>query len=531
MNATESTIQSRNAVPVWPGAMLIGLIVTVGLVARFWAWAEITIRIWLFQFILTASGDLLGPQLNFTNIYYQFPMTVMLEAPELVADGDAFMLARRMRLTLGEFPIAGRAIQIAEVRFVHPILRFIWKEDGSLVGLNSGFIKSFEGEQYTDKFSTKPSDFLAIRVIEVENGSLAFEPEQGERIRLDDITMEFNASPSEDSPGLYRLDAQIKREPVLQLELQSALNIDTGDWDIEHFLGDLSVDPSKSDELPADIKTIIERYNIIGDLGLRSSGRVPLADLKNADLELELMLERSNASIGEYRIPIPKLLADMQIKDEAIQLDHMVIDLERNGHMTLTGNLSLKEPRPFDVRFDFTRVHLNSLIEKVSSKSPGYTGFLGSTGEIHSTVKDVLGDLSGRCVMTLEQGDILHVPLVSGLQEAVLGRQEWPMGNDTGSMTVELTPDRAEIDDLVLEGDHMGVRGQGEVYFDGKINFRFNAGPLEKLQINLNEVGDVLGFITDRLVTYQVTGTWNDPHFSARLLGLGTRHRSTRPGN
>ena len=50
---------------------------------------------------------------------------------------------------------------------------------------------------------------------------------------------------------------------------------------------------------------------------------------------------------------------------------------------------------------------------------------------------------------------------------------------------------------------------------------RFNAGPLEKAQESIPLVGDVLGLLTDRIVTYHVTGTWSKPKFDVRPLGLG----------
>ena len=64
------------------------LLVASGMLIRFWAWAEITIRIWLFNFVMLASGDVLGPTLHFTNLQYTFPMTVTLQAPELEEDGS-----------------------------------------------------------------------------------------------------------------------------------------------------------------------------------------------------------------------------------------------------------------------------------------------------------------------------------------------------------------------------------------------------------------------------------------------------------
>ena len=103
--------------------------------------------------------------------------------------------------------------------------------------------------------------------------------------------------------------------------------------------------------------------------------------------------------------------------------------------------------------------------------------------------------------------------------------ERWPRGHDRSSMEIALNSRRVEIDDFILEGDSLGVRGSGEINYDGTVNFRFNAGPLEKMQMQLGVIGDVFGFLTDRLVTYQVTGTWEDPVFNGRPLGLGTAHR------
>ena len=79
------------------------------------------IRILLFQFIVTASGDLLGPQLTFTNLYYDFPFTAVLQQPQLTSEGETVIMAKRLRLTLEHIPVAGQAIMISEVQFVEPV--------------------------------------------------------------------------------------------------------------------------------------------------------------------------------------------------------------------------------------------------------------------------------------------------------------------------------------------------------------------------------------------------------------------------
>tara|TARA_Y100000589_G_scaffold27325_1_gene22805 strand:- start:12781 stop:14379 length:1599 start_codon:yes stop_codon:yes gene_type:complete len=511
---------------VVPAALLIGLLVASGMLIRCWAWIEVSIRIWLFNFIMLASGDILGPQLNFTGLQYSFPLTVTLQAPELQEEGRTFLSARRMRLTLERIPAAGRAVEISEVQFVRPVLRVRWNEDGSLLGLNPRFIKSLQGEEYTSSISTNPSDFLSIRLIEVVRGSLHFEPYRSGVVRIDDITMRVDATPREGHPGLYSIDSSVERPPFLGIDLDGSVNIDTGDVLVDNFIAKLQIDPADIGSIPDDVRTIVDEYSIVGDVGLRIDGLVPLVDPIASELMVELMVEQGGAMVSDYRIPIPKLVADLQLHGKRLVMEQLVMQLPRSGSMHMTGDLALESPRDFDLQFDINDLRLETIIAQLQDDHPRYSGSVGMSGEVASRLDDPLGHLSGNGSVHLSHGDILNVPVVQGLQDAVLGRSEWPMGDDEASMLFALEPNRVVIDDFSLEGDHLGVRGEGELYFDSRINFRFNAGPLEKLQMNLGAVGDIFGFITDRLVTYQVTGDWSTPRFSGRVLGLGTEHRS-----
>ena len=85
------------------------MLVVSGMLIRFWAWVEMVIRILLFQFIVTASGDLLGPGPTFTNLYYDFPFTAVLQQPQLTSEGETVIMAKRFRLTLEHIPVAGQA--------------------------------------------------------------------------------------------------------------------------------------------------------------------------------------------------------------------------------------------------------------------------------------------------------------------------------------------------------------------------------------------------------------------------------------
>ncbi len=522
---------ARPVVPVVPGSLLLLLLVVVGMAFRCWAWAEVSIRFWLFHFVLTASGDVLGPQLHFTNLYYTFPYTVTLESPSLSEDSETFLSADQLRLTLQELPAAGKPIHVREVKFFEPELRFEWREDGTMVGINEHFIKSIEGEQYSDSISTRPSDFLSIRILDVDEGTLVFEPLDSDPIKIDDIEFTLDAAPEQDRPGLYRLEFGLDLKPALVVDMDGAIDIDTGRLEIEKFIAIMDIERGRMEGMPPDIMEIIEEHEIHGDITLKSNGIVPVADPAAASLDIELLIEGGAARIGDYLIPVSRLDAHMEIVEKAVDLEVMDVTFHESGQMTMSGHLDLQPPRAFDVIFDMEDVYLSALLERFDVDAPGYNGYLGAQGRIASQADEVLEHLEGNSVVTLVDGDILNVPIIDGLREAVLGVEPVPDGNDHGSMLVVFRPDRLELDDVSLEGEDLGVRGNGEIYYDGSLNLRFNAGPLEKFQMETGVIGDILGMITDRLVTYQVTGTWEDPRFNGRLLNVGTKGRRKGSGS
>lgn len=521
---------SRRVVPVVPGSLLLLLLVVAGMAVRSWAWAEVSIRFWLFHFILAASGDVLGPQLHFTNLYYTFPYTVVLESPALSEDSETFLSADHVRLTLQELPATGKPIHVAEVKFFEPELRFEWQEDGSLLGINEHFIKSTEGEQYSDTISTRPSDILSIRILDVDEGTLVFEPFDSDPIQIDDIEFTLDATPEQDRPGLYNLEFGLDLKPALVVDFDGDIDIDSGKLEVEHFIATMDIELGRTEGMPVDILEIIEEHEIHGDITLRSNGIVPIAEPETANLDIELLIEGGAFRIGEYFIPVSRLDAHMEIVEKSVDLEVMDVTFHESGRMTMSGHLDLQSPRAFDVVFDMEDVYLSAVLERLDVDAPGYNGYLGAQGQIASEADEVLEHLEGNSVVTLVDGDILNVPIIDGLREAVLGVEAVPSGNDQGSMLVVFSPDRLELDDVSLEGEDLGVRGNGEIYYDGSLNLRFNAGPLEKIQMGTGAIGDILGMITDRLVTYQVTGTWEDPEFNGRLLNIGTRGRRERKG-
>ena len=62
---------------------------------------------------------------------------------------------------------------------------------------------------------------------------------------------------------------------------------------------------------------------------------------------------------------------------------------------------------------------------------------------------------------------------------------------------------------------------RGWIGFDGTMELRFNAGPLERLQESTGVIGQIFGAVTDTLLDYIASGTLSDPKIRIAPLGIG----------
>ena len=66
----------------------------------------------------------------------------------------------------------------------------------------------------------------------------------------------------------------------------------------------------------------------------------------------------------------------------------------------------------------------------------------------------------------------------------------------------------------------------GRIGFDSSNDLRLNAGPLERIQGLLGSIGSAMGKLTDKLVTYQVSGTLTNAKVEALPFGVGAESGS-----
>jgi hypothetical protein len=90
---------------------------------------------------------------------------------------------------------------------------------------------------------------------------------------------------------------------------------------------------------------------------------------------------------------------------------------------------------------------------------------------------------------------------------------------DRADVEFRLTAQGVEVTRSELVSTFIAARGEGLVRYDGTLDLRVNAGPMEKLKRVLGGLGAQLGRLTDGLMAYRVTGPLNAPRVEVRVLG------------
>jgi len=169
-------------------------------------------------------------------------------------------------------------------------------------------------------------------------------------------------------------------------------------------------------------------------------------------------------------------------------------------------------------------IDLGKMMANFGSTSPR-GGIVSLSVELHASTEDPAATVEGNGTVELKDGRNLEPTFSDDLRHAVdrdAAPDAAPLESlaQSGSGTFSVHPDRLTFSTFRIMMPAVAARGRGDFFYDGTINFRLNAGPLERLQAVTGLIGEALGMITDRIVTYQVTGTLDEPKLRVRPLGL-----------
>lgn len=466
-------------------------------------------------------NDRIEPDLEFDTLDYQQPKTVVLHGVRLVSpDPDApgkhvrIFEADEIHIELANIPRPGQPLVLESLTLEQPTVRLIVPRDGGAV---VGYGNLVQQDPDPDADPTPLSEILQLRLIALREASVVLDTRglDAEPTVIDEVTTDLHIDPSDG--GRYQLALDLDRSPALELKLDAVLDIDHEHLEVELAEVDLRMAREQDRYLPQSVQTVIQPYDLTGDVTLTASGRLNLGSWQDSALTADLALDGVHGLLGSYRI------ASDRFEARAVMADRQV-EVQRLGGTVFGGELrgdavvQLGPGYPIDLRLGGTGLDLEQTLRPDGDNPPRYAGIAAFNLSANGPLTDIMREARGEGALQVRQGRIARIAVVSDLIDFMesagdLSRPEdgAPAGRDHADVAFRLRGDHAYLSEAALVGSWFAVRGKGKVYFDQALNVQVNAGPMEKVQDTLGLVGDVFGALTDSLLAYRVTGTAADP--------------------
>jgi len=378
-------------------ALLIAI--AVGSAAMYWfVYHARKTHDWIGRQLIAITNTYLVPQLSFKTLTYTAPGTVKLGTAKLTApDGTDVIDVAQLTLTLAQTPRSGRPLQIEIIEIVGGKLHLIRDQSPqtstptestprpgestqtddepelrnladygelrfALRGL-SPFLKSQldaanaqaaqqqalpanESSVYTPQ--TKLSDVFVLRRVTLTDCAIEYDPSDGTPSTIiDGITAEIIIRPETDGndqhaneQGWYAVNIVTSRPPVSTITIDAEINIDTLDFRLHTLDIAITLDAYSTRSLPGTLQRLVTQHGVRANANLRVAGHGNLEDPASIHADAVITLDECSAILGEYRVPIERLVATTQLR--GLNAETAIDAVIAAG--TLRANFSLVTP-------------------------------------------------------------------------------------------------------------------------------------------------------------------------------------------
>ncbi len=493
------------------------------------------IEAWVGGQIMLIAGSYLEPRLSFEELEYLPPLGVRVRHVRLTAaDGTESVFAGELSLSLAKLPQRGKPIVIERVTLKDARLRLIRERgaDGEtrfrgLVPLvRAGALR----EPASVEGNARLSNVFRLRRLELVNGSIEFSDAVGGAapMVISGVTLALDAEPDEAGaePGWHRVTIESGREPLARVTFDGRVNLDSLDVEARSASVVIDLDASGRAGLPGELRSLLAEHDVRGRVELRGSGLVAMRDASRTRLVGELHGNGINAAAGEYRLPIDSLGARFEVSGAAFSCERAEAAL-LGGTLRFEGvhgNFGAGD-RPMGFTWRANGLDLREMLRTKTTPGapPRLAGMLDSSGAATVLLARPTDSLGGSGSLRVRDGRLINIPLVHDLTEAAASIAE-AVGagsvRDSADVGFRFDSGVVRVESMNLETQAVVARGSGSITFGGVCDLMMNAGPMEKVQGLLGEIGAAIGKVTDRLVKYHVTGPIGDPSVKVRPLGL-----------
>lgn len=531
----------------WIKRIVLGVLAIVGLAGgataimliRAGGEGEVALERWIGGQLKRIVNDYLNPTLDFDMLDYQYPKTVVVTGMRLEADDPAtpgavirVMQAERVRIELAAIPKRGEPIVIQSIEADAPVLRLIAAGPESpfkLVGL-SDVVKQRDTDKpgRTNGEPIALSDVFQMNLVSLRDGVVEYDPRQPDHppMRLDGFTTQMTCE--KDDKGWYVFAFDMSRPPVFTFKSTGRVNLD----DARLALHDtsLALDLGSEDvaALPPQVQKLLRDHEVDGHLTAQVAGEIPFSDPGAAELLAKVRMTGASVAFDEYRLPVERLSADMDVKDGHAIVNPVTVEL-LGGRIDADADITLNETLDAEGRLKLENIRLEEAVRPVSANGsaesePKMAGRIKGDIEFALPLTAAATQAGGHGRITLEQGRLGAVPGVDEINEGLeaateaIGHDRNAPPGDVVDMIFELRGDHAYLQEMQIITTSLDMLGKGKVGFDGQLRMEFTGGPVKRLGI----IGELIAEAADNIRRYDVRGTVDEPVVTLAIAGAPT---------
>jgi hypothetical protein len=299
-----------------------------------------TLEKWIGSQVVAIINSYINPKVDFRDLDYTAPYTVTLDHLTFTDSNEQIVTIDRLRLELAEIPSQGKPILIQQIHMENPHFAFIQAgAEKGLIGW-SHFVRSeaVKNPKSVPK-DRRLSDVLAIRQLSIKNGEIVYDPRDGsERMTIPGITLQLETPPSKTEPGWYGLVGSFKKEPLLNVDIDGRINLDTALLELKKLTIRAMLDEPQYSTLPPAVQRFLRDHQVRGELEAHVAGQIPLQRPSEAAGTVEAELKHVkfaaydfSASTRQRDASSEKMEARLDVASLSLQLPDQRMSVRAQG--------------------------------------------------------------------------------------------------------------------------------------------------------------------------------------------------------
>ncbi|MCA9298170.1 MAG: hypothetical protein KDA28_03840, partial [Phycisphaerales bacterium] len=299
------------------------------------------------------------------------------------------------------------------------------------------------------------------------------------------------------------------------------VNLDTLVVRLDEAKFQLDVHDESISWLPPNLQSLASTHELQGDLEVSVQGLIPLQDLGAGEASASVSLTEATFAFDEYRIPVRSLSLGAALKEGVVRVPDLVVEALA-GRIEATASLNVaSSEQKCSAKWSITDLDLNEAMRAKDAES-AMAGIVTSEGSALFHLAEFKPTVTGTGGVRIRDGRLVFIPGLLDLVNLVKPDTEGLRGrNHRLDAQFSFEEGGIRVDNSELVTRVIAARATGLISWEQELDLSVNAGPLEKLQSMLGEVGNLLGKVTDQLVKYRVRGPISDPKVSVAPLGVG----------